>query len=201
MWRSLVANQGDEGIGSLPPAHYRRSCLYTLCRDNPSGDVNVKALTDYPLTPEVVAGYLRKVQNIVHHRCAFLAGDRKELHGIGTEGMKADGRDYLVIIFGLSVPAILRRVSGTPPVLGQRTKETRIDEPGTNDADKSQGSHSDDDSSDESEGQGKERSLTSGLPAQEHWRLIGECYFDGRMDGDALSDTNYLNMARDFVLV
>jgi hypothetical protein len=62
------------------------------------------------------------------------------------------------------------------------------------------GSHSDDDSSDENEGQGKERSLTSGLPTQEHWRLIGECY-DGRMDGEALSDPNYLNMARGFVLV
>jgi hypothetical protein len=77
-------------------------------------------------------------------------------------------------------------------------KETRNDEPGTIEADKSQESHWEDDSSDESEGQGKEHSLKPDLPTPENLRLVGDCYVDGRMDGESLSDPNYLKTARAF---
>ena len=35
----------------------------------------------------------------------------------------------------------------------------------------------------------------------EHFRLIGECYVDGRMDGEALYIDEYRQTERDFILV
>lgn len=190
LWRTLVANQGFDG---QPPTYFRRSCLYALQRESTSGDVNIKSLMDHDLTPEVVSVYLRKVQDVTRNRKAFLAGKKRELFGFGPEGMKSGERDYICILYGCSVPVVLRQVRGTPPKIGKRKsvpstlQSKRADSydflPGFSD--------SSPEPTDE----------PSDTEPREYWRLIGECYVDGRMEGEALDSQEYLTTVRDFVLI
>ena len=86
--------------------------------------MNIKGLVDHEQTPEVVSAYLRKVQDIIRNRKAFLGGKKKELFGFGSEDIK-EGRDHICIIYGCSVPVVLRKVKGIPPKIGQRRPEPR----------------------------------------------------------------------------
>ena len=206
LWRSLVANQSDDSQQGQPPSYYRRSCLYALQRENASGDVNISDLMRHESTPEVVSDYLRKVQDIVRNRKAFLAGKRKELFGLGPETTKARGKDLVCIIYGCSVPVILRRVKGTPKPMGQRMKQRQSMRPKSSAARSATNSRhslaelSDSSSSDEVT---KQRSPSQAPDTEhlEHFQLIGECYVDGRMDGEALSIPEYTQTVRNFILV
>jgi hypothetical protein len=199
LWRTLVANQGFDG--QQPPSYFRRSCLYALQRENTSGDVNIKGLVDHEQTPEVVSAYLRKVQDIIRNRKAFLGGKKKELFGFGSEDIK-EGRDHICIIYGCSVPVVLRKVKGIPPKIGQRRPEPRTTRSVRQPARSVSYNHFST-TSDSS----PEPAPTSSRPeiaeaeSGEYWRLIGECYVDGRMDGEAIHNQDYLENERDFVLI
>lgn len=199
LWRTLVANQGFDG---QPPSYFRRSCLYALQRESASGDVNIKALMDHDKTPEVVCGYLKKVQDVIRNRKAFLGGQKRELFGFGSERIKAGGRDYICIIYGCSVPVILRRVKGAPPKIGQRRAVPSTTQTTRSAAQAIPYSFLSDSSDSSSNTHYRSRSpQAAGAELGEHWRLIGECYIDGRMDGEALDIPEYLQTQRDFVLV
>lgn len=199
LWRTLVANQGLDGEPC--PSYFRRACLYAVQRANTSGDVIINDIVDHDQTPEVVSDYLRKVQDVIRNRKAFLGGDKKELFGFGSEEVKDNGEDYICIVFGCSVPVILRQVKGNPPDVGQR----RVKRTTTSSRSTSVISNSSSPA-----GSPHQAVHPHSVPSQPprslgtsnvHWRLIGECYVDGRMDGEALDFEKYRKTIRDFVLV
>ena len=195
LWRTLVANQGPDG---QPPTFYRRACLYALQREDESGDVNIKDIVDHDETPEVVSDYLQKVQDVSRNRKVFLAGERGDIFGLCSEEVEDTGSDCVCILYGCSVPVILRKISGPPPVIGQR-RAAPNQAPGTGSMMRT--SHSL--LSDQPPSSPVRAGSTS--PGQlddlEHFRLIGECYVDGRMDGEALYIEEYRQTERNFVLV
>jgi Heterokaryon incompatibility protein (HET) len=195
LWRTLVANQGPDG---QPPTFYRRACLYALQRDDESGDVNIKDIVDHNQTPEVVRDYLRKVQDVCRNRKVFLAGLQGELFGLCSEAVEATGRDYICVIYGCSVPVILRKVKGKIPRIGQRRSSTKQGQRRGSVRPRARSLLP------ESPGISPVR-MDSVSPGQrdrpEYFELIGECYVDGRMDGEALDIDEYKDTLREFILV
>ncbi|KAN0116997.1 Heterokaryon incompatibility protein (HET) domain containing protein [Hyaloscypha variabilis] len=199
LWRTLVANQGLDGEPC--PSYFRRACLYAVQRANTSGDVIIKDIVDHNQTPEVVSVYLRKVQDVIRNRKAFLGGDRRELFGFGSEEVKDNGEDYICIVFGCSVPVILRQVKGDPPVVGQRrVKRTTTSSRSTSVTSSSSSAAGSPHQAVHPQSVPSQSQRSLG-PSNVHWRLIGECYVDGRMDGEALDYKKYRETIRDFVLV
>jgi hypothetical protein len=130
-----------------------------------------------------------------------LGGDRRELFGFGSEEVKDNGEDYICIVFGCSVPVILRQVKGDPPVVGQRrVKRTTTSSRSTSVTSSSSSAAGSPHQAVHPQSVPSQSQRSLG-PSNVHWRLIGECYVDGRMDGEALDYKKYRETIRDFVLV
>ena len=73
LWRTLVA--GRHSGGQRPPAWFKRACLYSLQREDNSGDIHTRDLIDAQDSPEQMVTYLKRVQNVVWNRKVFKGGD------------------------------------------------------------------------------------------------------------------------------
>jgi hypothetical protein len=112
-WRVLVAEKAPDG--QQPPTTYRRACQYIL--DNTKLDyINTKELLA-KRQPPMVNDYLNRVQAVVWKRCfievhqdnrsqASSTDGPTRLHGFSSSRTKVD--DLLCVLFGCSVPVILR---------------------------------------------------------------------------------------------
>jgi hypothetical protein len=120
-WRTLVANRGPDG--KIPPMWYKRACVYALKKTSHEGDLNTSKLMAHESLPESVLEYLKRVQAIVWSRKFFkcnmsLASTTQELFAppreclVGVGPRNIEKGDLVCILFGCSVPVILRR-SGT----------------------------------------------------------------------------------------
>lgn len=112
LWRTLVADRGPHGIS--PPSWYYRACLESLMSVTPNGDLNTVFLVEQPTTPSTIILFLKRVQEVVWNRKFFLsAGNKTETQKhkklFGLAPMKAEEGDLICILFGCSVPVILRR--------------------------------------------------------------------------------------------
>jgi hypothetical protein len=107
VWRTLVADRGPDG--RAPPHLYHRACLRCLVKGTANGHINTKELLAAE-PPEPTRGYLRRVQAVTWNRVVLEASckdeDRKTLVGIGPP--MTDIGDIVCILFGCSVPCILR---------------------------------------------------------------------------------------------
>jgi hypothetical protein len=102
LWRTLVA--GRVSGSQPPPGWYKRACLYSLLREDNSGDIHTRDLIDKPGSPEQMVTYLKRVQNVVWNRKVF-RGDN-DLFGLASRHVEVG--DKICILFGCSVPVILR---------------------------------------------------------------------------------------------
>lgn len=101
LWRIMVADRGPDATN--PPTWYKRACLYCLDNITPSGDLDTRALlADYP--PEIAKLFLKRVQSVMWNRKMFKAGDF-----FGLAPTRAEPGDAVCVLFGCSVPVILRR--------------------------------------------------------------------------------------------
>lgn len=112
LWRTLVADRGPDG--KMPPAWYHRACMTCLVSDTNFGNINTNSILQQDDTAQLKANYLKRVQAVCWNR-AFLEceDDKKRLVGIGPGESQAD--DLVCILYGSSVPCILRptwRASG-----------------------------------------------------------------------------------------
>lgn len=106
VWRTLVADRGPDG--KPPPAWYHRACMTCLVADTNAGNMNTNSILQLPDTKNLQSGYLKRVQAVCWNR-AFIEcyeGDRK-LVGIGP--VKSEQGDLVCILYGCSVPCILRQ--------------------------------------------------------------------------------------------
>jgi hypothetical protein len=119
LWRTLVA--GRVTGGQPPPGWYKRACLYSLLREDNSGDIHTRDLIDKPDSPEQMVTYLKRVQNVVWNRKVFKG--ENDLFGLASRHVEVG--DLVCILFGCSVPVILREHPEGPII------RPEISEPGT----------------------------------------------------------------------
>lgn len=105
LWRTLVADRGPQGINA--PSWYYRACLESLYQITQNGDLNTGALIENPHSPSTMVTFLRRVQQVVWNR-KFLRSREKKLFGLAPT--EAEPQDYICILFGCSVPVILRKL-------------------------------------------------------------------------------------------
>src|ERR1700760_3045698 len=108
LWRPLVADRGPDGHN--PPSWYHRACLHCLATTSPSGDINTGELIRDSTSPQLMVEYLKRVQCVVWSRRIMVANSKedKSEHLFGLAPEKAEVRDVIAILFGCSVPVILR---------------------------------------------------------------------------------------------
>lgn len=140
IWRTLIADRDSEG--QIPPAWYQRACLRCLeiADTFNHGDLNVGQLLQGP--SDMLRGYLTRVRNITWNRKFFRAVMRtdrvdttqeiqrsKNADKASTSGRPDDAEfafqdglfglcppgtkkgDFICILYGCSVPLVLREVS------------------------------------------------------------------------------------------
>ena len=111
VWRTLVADRGPNG--DQPPNWYHKACLQCLTQETPNGHMNLKEM----LRDEAASGrtmkreFIERVEAATWER-AIIANEKKEsdpdhLVWLGPKGTQSG--DIVCILFGCSVPCILRR--------------------------------------------------------------------------------------------
>ena len=130
-WKTLVADRGP--YGRNPPAFYPRACRESVKKGGKeAGVINTEALIDHGRC-SIVAEFLRRVQAVIWRKSLIrTAGGRLGLvHKDAKEG------DLICILYGCTVPLILRRVKkgddeiATDLNADQQEYETRITEAAT----------------------------------------------------------------------
>jgi hypothetical protein len=142
LWRTLVADRGPEG--TIAPAWYRRACLQCLKKLSAGGDLNTEQFMTLPNTPTAMKAFISRVRAVVWKRRFFLTKEKPQSKEnkepiFGLAPGDAEKGDQVCILFGCSVPVVLRRVRG-------------------------------------------DRSKTL-------YSFVGECYAHGKMDGEAIGDS------------
>jgi hypothetical protein len=116
LWRTMVANRGHDGT-SAAPAWYGRACLECLSQVVRNGDLSIQQLKDRrdPIkTPSTIVMFLDRVQEMVFNRRFFTTkantGKQKtSLFALGSKDVKKG--DFVCILFGCSVPVVLRKIT------------------------------------------------------------------------------------------
>jgi len=114
LWRTLVADRGPNGTSA--PGWYRRTCLECLQHTDRVGDLDIEDLKKrvQPKTPSTMITFLERAQQIVWGRRFFKtrgskAKNKESLFCLGSPHVREG--DMICIIFGCSVPVVLRKVS------------------------------------------------------------------------------------------
>lgn len=102
-WRTLVANRGKDGKN--PPVYYSRACQESFKKGGlESGAVDTTALIEYERN-SVVAQFCRRVQAVTWNRALI----KTTVGKLGLVRKDVEKGDWVCILYGCSVPIILRR--------------------------------------------------------------------------------------------
>lgn len=110
LWRTLVADRGPDGTNTTHL--YHRTCLDCFSHISQNGVLKTMALIDNPSTASTMVKFLKRVQEVVWNRKFLLSQggegqeEEKKLFGLAPTG--AQEGDIIVILFGCSVPVLLR---------------------------------------------------------------------------------------------
>ena len=109
--RTLVADRGPNGTSA--PGWYRRACFECLQHTDRSGDLDIDRLKTSPETSSTQITFLERVQPIVWGRRFFETRakqrSQKPLFGLGNSEVRVG--DMVCILFGCSVPVLLRQIT------------------------------------------------------------------------------------------
>lgn len=102
-WRTLVANRGRNS--SNPPRYFKRACNRVFTGDiMQDGFYATKTTDDHP---RYVAEFLERVRSVIWMRRMIVTAQERLL---GIAPSNAQQGDLICIIFGCSVPVVLRKV-------------------------------------------------------------------------------------------
>ncbi|KAF7511266.1 hypothetical protein GJ744_004831 [Endocarpon pusillum] len=155
-WRTLVADRGPDG--SPPPHTYQSALNYAFQQKGQRGDLNTRELMFFGKCPSMAIDCLRRVQSVVWKR-SLISTSRE--HFLGLAPSKAREGDLICILYGCSVPVVLRKVRKDSedipicPMTGTATNEDIVPR-------------------------------VSSKKCDHYYQFIGECYIHGMMDGEAL---------------
>ncbi|PMD16537.1 hypothetical protein NA56DRAFT_312472 [Hyaloscypha hepaticicola] len=107
-WRTLVADRGPNG--SVTPSWYYRAFAHCLSHSNPNGDINIaRLIAESEAGSSLITDFLNRVQSVVCDRKFFISKDH-QWFGLAPDGTEIG--DTISILYGCSVPVILREGSG-----------------------------------------------------------------------------------------
>ena len=167
-WRTLVGNR--DAHGQKPPSHWIRACKDAFNRRPTGGALNTgEVLTSN--CPSPTADFLERVQCMVwERRLVSLCGSKgscgteQQVSTLGLAPSKCKKGDLVCILFGCSVPVLLRKfINDRPARKGSKCTYDQVD------------CHCDPDI----------KRSENGTPTNVHYEFIGECYVHGMMDGEA----------------
>jgi Heterokaryon incompatibility protein (HET) len=102
-WRTVVADRGRDGKN--PPVYYSRACKESFMKGGyMGGAVNTTDLINYERN-SVVAQFCRRVQAVIWNRALI----KTQSGTLGLVGRHVQQGDRVGILYGCSVPVILRR--------------------------------------------------------------------------------------------
>lgn len=102
-WRTLVADRGRENRN--PPYYYATACKESVKKGGlRGGSVDTAALINSERN-SIVAEFCRRVQAVIWNRCLI----KTESNTLGLASQKVRRGDLVCIIFGCTVPVILRQ--------------------------------------------------------------------------------------------
>ncbi|KAF2237705.1 HET-domain-containing protein [Viridothelium virens] len=152
-WRTLVGNRDLHS--QRPPSHWKRVCREAFQRRPHRGDLNTTEAVMYDC-PSAVREYLERVQCVVWSRRLILLGEQEDSLGLAPRTAKKG--DEICILFGCSVPVVLRKyIDGVPARKYRKNDSNR----------------------------GKNESRVDRNEPEVYYEFIGECYVHGMMDGEA----------------
>ncbi|KXL50896.1 hypothetical protein M433DRAFT_61022 [Acidomyces richmondensis BFW] len=174
LWRTLVADRGPGGQ-KYPPAYYPLACKWVFEQRSRRGNINTNELLTFGKCPSIATEFLRRVQSVVWDRMLVLTegrkGSKKLLALVPPE---AEEGDLICILYGCSVPVVLRR---------QRKRKAKA-------------------LTSEQSTQQTLQSLPINLDSQHQYQVIGECYVHGMMAGEGFKhQKDHGNKLRAFHLV
>lgn len=107
-WRVLVADRGPNGINA--PSLYRLAFLYCLQHRTESGNFNTDLIIDLceKKSYSLIVDFLRRVQSVIWERKLLVFKNGNSLD-LGLVPMATKTKDVLCIIYGCSVPVVLRK--------------------------------------------------------------------------------------------
>ncbi|KAN0114446.1 Heterokaryon incompatibility protein (HET) domain containing protein [Hyaloscypha variabilis] len=104
-WRTLVADRGPNG--SFTPSWYSRAFLYCLQHISPTGDIKTNRLiAESEAESSLFVDFLQRVQSVIWTR-KFLVSKKRNYIGLAPK--PAQVGDLICILFGCTVPVVLRR--------------------------------------------------------------------------------------------
>lgn len=102
-WRTLVADRGS--AGKNPPVYYSRACHESFRRGSfQSGTIDTTGLINHERN-SVVSQFCRRVQAAIWNRALFKTSSSK----LGLAAKDIQAGDQICVLYGCSVPVILRR--------------------------------------------------------------------------------------------
>ncbi|TVY42247.1 Heterokaryon incompatibility protein 6,OR allele [Lachnellula subtilissima] len=108
-WRTLVADRGPEGH-KHPPAYFPLACKWVFDHSGEYKQVNTSKMLESGSSPSIATEFLRRVQSVIWGRkLASSEGRRGSKQLLALVPSDAEEGDLLCIIYGCSVPVVLRR--------------------------------------------------------------------------------------------
>ena len=102
LWRTLVADRGK--YGRNPPTYYARACKESINKGLRSGSLNTTELINDGRC-SVVAEFFRRVQAVIWNRSLM----KTKSNALGLVGKTAQQGDLICVLYGCSVPIVLRK--------------------------------------------------------------------------------------------
>lgn len=110
VWRTLVADRGPDGT-KYPPAYFPLACKWMFEQRTRRGGVNTTELLTFGRCPSIAQEFIRRVQSVVWGRKLVLTEGRKNSKQfLGLVPEEAEAGDLICILYGCSVPVVLRRI-------------------------------------------------------------------------------------------
>lgn len=120
LWRTLVADRGKNGRN--PPTYYARACKESINKGLDSGSlITTELINDGRCS--VVAEFFRRVQAVIWNRS--LMRTKEKALGIVSKNVKPG--DLICILYGCSVPVVLRKQRKTDEEIQQEEEEYQKD--------------------------------------------------------------------------
>ena len=120
-WRTLVADRDLDGI-SRPPAHFPLACQWAFKSRTPNYDLNTDRLLHHGICPDLCLNFLRRLQAVVWDRkLTETKGTKNQDESEKTQPLlalvppNAEKGDLICILYGCSVPVVLRKKELAPP--------------------------------------------------------------------------------------
>ena len=121
-WRTLLANRGTEG--QYPQPFYSIACREAFRRGKPGAAFNTNTLTR---ESSIMTKFVQRINAVIYNR-RLIRTQHDRSHGLSRLGL-APGRcregDLICILYGCTVPIVLREVSKSKDQIQQEVRDEK----------------------------------------------------------------------------